>query len=301
MSLNKNSTLFTESDPRWLDIKTKNIKADNLFVYANIMTKVYCRPSCPSRTPKLNHIEIFDNYKLAENKNYRACKRCNPNGESTSEKNSRLVIKACKIIEDRKGDIKLNEISIQVKISACFFHRIFKNIIGITPKQYSTAIRIDNMYCELTKENKNITNAIYDSGFNSCSRFYAIADDSLGMTPSVYRKGGKDVLIQFAIVKCSLGNILVARSLKGICAISFGDNPTKLLNNLQDKFSNAKFIGNDLNFENMVTEVINIVEKTHSQFNLPLEIKGIVFKQRVWKTLLTIPTLTTYIPNSPIC
>ncbi|MDC9622062.1 Ada metal-binding domain-containing protein [Xenorhabdus sp. XENO-7] len=293
MSLIKNDTLLTESDPRWLDIKTKNIKADNCFVYANTMTKVYCRPSCPSRIPKLHHIEIFDNGELSENKNYRACKRCNPNGESISEKNSRLVAEACRMIEDRKGDIKLDEISIQVKISAYFFHRIFKEIIGITPKQYSTAIRINNMHHELAKINKNIINAIYDSGFNSCSRFYALADDSLGMTPSIYRKGGKDVLIRFTIVKCSFGNILVACSLRGICAISFGDNPTKLLKNFQDKFSKAKFIGNDLNFEKIVTEVINIVEKTNFRFNLPLDIKITVFQQRVWKTLLTIPTLTS--------
>ncbi|CDM89652.1 bifunctional DNA-binding transcriptional regulator/O6-methylguanine-DNA methyltransferase Ada [Xenorhabdus bovienii] len=293
MSWSKDNTLLTELDPRWLDIKAKNIKADGHFVYAVKTTGIYCRPSCPTRIPKLHHIEIFDNCEFAENKNYRACKRCNPNGESISTKNERLVTKACRIIENRRGDIKLEELSMQVEISAYFFHRLFKKIIGVTPKQYSTAIRIKNMHNELINKNESITNAIYNSGFNSCSRFYAATDNSLGMTPSVYRKGGKDTLIQFAITECSLGTILVARSLKGICAISFGDNPTELLNSLQDKFSKAEFIGGDLDFENVVAKVIELVEKPGILFNLPLDIQGTVFQQRVWKMLLTIPTGTT--------
>ncbi|AKJ42317.1 bifunctional DNA-binding transcriptional regulator/O6-methylguanine-DNA methyltransferase Ada [Pragia fontium] len=289
----KNNIPSFENDPRWLDVKNKNPNSDGHFVYGIQTTGIYCRPTCPARTPDPDYIEFFDSCELAERHHYRACKRCKPNGESNQERDSRLITKACRIIEQMDGAINLEELSKRVAMSPSFFHRKFKKITGVTPKQFSTAIRIKNMQHELVKQNESITDAIYNSGFNSGSRFYAATDRSLGMTPGAYREGGKNTKIQFAIAECSLGSILVARSPKGICAISFGDDPTELLNNLQDKFPNADLIGGDTAFENIVARVIEFVENPNTALDLPLDIQGTAFQQRVWKMLLTIPAGTT--------
>lgn len=293
MRLNKESPYSVESDPRWLDVKVKNSNADDTFVYAVKTTGIYCRPSCPARMAKPQNIEFFDNWQQAEEAKYIPCKRCHPNGESIVAKNARLVTDACRMIEKQLGDITLAELAAEAGISPYFFHRQFKKIIGITPKQYGKAVRIKHMQQALIKPKDTITDAIYNSGFNSDSRFYATTDDSLGMTPTAFRQGGSDTLIQFAIAECSLGSVLVARSPKGICTITFGDDPEALLKHLQDQFPKAELIGSDAGFEQVVAQVIGLIEKPDTQFDLPLDIRGTAFQQRIWKMLLTIPAGTT--------
>lgn len=293
MVLHNDNCSVIETDPRWLDVKNKNAGADNAFVYAVKTTGIYCRPSCPAKTPKSEHIEFFDSCEKAEQAQYRPCKRCHPNGESIKDKNTRLITEACRIIEKQIGDIKLSELAADVDMSPYFFHRQFKKITGITPKQYSKAIKVKSMQQELVKSDDTITNAIYNSGFNSDSRFYAATDDSLGMTPTRFRKGGENTLIQFAIAECSLGSVLVARSPKGICTITFSDNPETLLNNLQDQFPKAELIGSDPDFEQVVAKVIGLIENPDTSLDLPLDIRGTAFQQRVWEMLLTIPAGTT--------
>lgn len=293
MTLNNNNCPEIEADPRWLDVKNKNAAADGTFVFAVKTTGIYCRPSCPAKTPKSQHIEFFESCENAERAQYRACKRCNPNGESIKAKNTRLITEACRIIEKQIGDITLSELADEIGMSPYFFHRQFKQVTGITPKQYSKAVRMKHMQKELVKPDDTITNAIYNSGFNSDSRFYAATDDALGMTPTHFRKGGIDTQIQFAIAECSLGSVLVARSPKGICTITFGDDPEILLNNLQDQFPKAELIGCDADFEQIVAKVIGLIERPNTPFDLPLDIRGTTFQQRVWQMLLTIPAGTT--------
>ena len=140
---------------------------------------------------------------------------------------------------------------------------------------------------------QTVTEAIYESGFNSNGRFYADSSKMLGMKPKEYRDGGTGTTIRFAIGECSLGSILVASSEKGVCAISMGDNPDALARDLQDRFSKAKLIGGDRDFEKTVAKVVGLIEAPRVGFDLPLDVRGTAFQQRVWQALREIPVGST--------
>lgn len=281
-----------ETDPRWQEVKNKNANADDRFVYAVKTTGIYCRPSCSAKMAKPQNIAFFDSWQDAEAAHYRPCKRCHPNDESITSKYERLIIKACRLIE-QQGDIKLSDLAVDIGLSPSFFHRNFKKITGVTPKQYSVAVKMKNVQRQLVSPDTTITETIYNSGFNSGSRFYATTNQSLGMTPTAFRQGGTDIAIQFAIAQCSLGHLLVALSTKGVCAIMLGDDPAVLLNSLQDRFPKAELRGGEANFDQIVAQVIALVEHPNTPFNLPLDIRGTAFQQQVWSALQTIPVGTT--------
>ncbi|SQI43430.1 Regulatory protein of adaptative response [Leminorella richardii] len=178
-------------------------------------------------------------------------------------------------------------------MSPYHFHRLFKAETGLTPKAYSSAYRARKLREGLSCKDASITNAIYDAGFNSNSRFYETADDLLGMRARDYRAGGTGATIRFAVAQCSLGAILVAQSQRGICAILLGDDPDRLVRDLQDQFPNAEIIGCDGEFEQLIAQVIGFIEAPSMGLNLPLDVKGTVFQERVWRALREIPPGTT--------
>lgn len=177
-------------------------------------------------------------------------------------------------------------------LSTYHFHRVFKAVTGLTPKDYAATRRTERVRDQLLRS-KSVTEAIYDAGFNSNSRFYERSDAMLGMTPTVWRAGGADAEIRFAVGECSLGSILVAQSSKGICAIFLGDDPDRLLRDLQDRFPRARLIGGDTEFEELVAKVIGFVEAPGIGLDLPLDVRGTAFQQRVWQALRRIPTGST--------
>jgi AraC family transcriptional regulator of adaptative response/methylated-DNA-[protein]-cysteine methyltransferase len=172
------------------------------------------------------------------------------------------------------------------------FHRVFKALTGVTPKDYATACRSQRVRKELSKSN-TVTEAIYDAGFNSNGRFYANSSQTLGMTPTIFRSGGTGTTIRFAVGECSLGSVLVASSEKGVCAISLGDDPDALVRDLQDQFPKARLIGGDKKFERMVAQVIGFIEAPKTGLDLPLDVRGTAFQQKVWRTLREIPAGST--------
>lgn len=178
MIQNKTDRPMSESYARRLDVKNRNIAADGCFVYAVKTTGIYCRPYCPAKNAKRENIEFFDSYQEAERAHYRACKRCKPNGESIRAKNRRLVIEGCRLLEEENGDLTLSDLAAQLEISPHFFQRQFKKITGVTPKQYSKAIRTNNLQAILTQSDGSITDTIYNAGFNSSSQFYETSDAS---------------------------------------------------------------------------------------------------------------------------
>jgi len=279
----------TEQDPRWRSVVNRDADADGTFVYAVKSTGVYCRPSCPSRVAKPKNVTFYATGADAEAAGYRACRRCNPNGQSSSAAVAAVVAEACRLIEDAEELPKLDKLAASVGMSPFYFHRQFKAITGLTPKAYGAAHRAKKVRAELADRKSSVTSAIYGAGFNSNSRFYENSNEVLGMTPSAYKNGGKDADICFAVGQCSLGAILVARSNKGICAIALGDDPNGLVRDLQDRFANANLIGGDREFERLVAEVVGFVEAPRIGLDLPLDVRGTAFQQRVWQALRGIP------------
>jgi len=192
------------------------------------------------------------------------------------------------LIEDSEEEPTLDQLADAVGRSPSHFHRLFKAITGLKPKDYAAAHRATRLRKALAAGN-TVTEAIFSAGFNSNGRFYEQSTDMLGMTPSQYRAGGADEEIRFAVGQSSLGAILVASSTKGIAAILLGDEADELVRNLQDRFPSARLIGADRDYETLVARVIGVVEKPASGMNLPLDVRGTVFQRRVWHALQQIP------------
>jgi AraC family transcriptional regulator of adaptative response/methylated-DNA-[protein]-cysteine methyltransferase len=279
----------TRPDPRWRSVARRDAGADGTFVYAVKTTGVYCRPSCPSRTAKSANVTFYRTPAEAEAAGFRACRRCNPNGPSPAQANAALVARACRLIETSEKLPKLDELAERVGISPYYFHRRFKAATGLTPKAWGAAHRTRKIRSELADRGASVTSAIYGAGFNSNSRFYERSSEALGMTPTIYKNGGKDVDIRFAVGQCSLGAILVAQSDKGICAITLGDDPGELVRQLQDCFPKANLIGADAEFEKSVARIVGFVEAPRIGLDLPLDIRGTAFQVRVWKALRKVP------------
>lgn len=199
------------------------------------------------------------------------------------------VAMACRMIATSHAPPTLNELAAAVGMSPYHFHRVFKSETGLTPKAYASAHRARKLREGLSTQAGTVTDAIYDAGFNSNSRFYEAADQLLGMRPGDYRAGGAGTAIRFAVGQCSLGAILVAQSDRGICAILLGEDPELLLRDLQDQFAKAHLIGGDAEFERLVAQVIGFVEVPALGLNLPLDVRGTAFQERVWRALREIP------------
>jgi len=183
----------------------------------------------------------------------------------------------------------LDELARQAELSPHHFHRMFKAITGVTPKAYANAHRADRVRKALPRS-FSVTDAMYDAGYNSSGRFYAESDAVLGMRPAAFRAGGRDAAIRFAVGESSLGAILVAASERGVCAILMGDDPDALARDLQDQFPCASVAGGDPAFEQLVARVVGLVEAPRIGLDLPLDVRGTAFQQRVWQALREIPT-----------
>jgi AraC family transcriptional regulator of adaptative response/methylated-DNA-[protein]-cysteine methyltransferase len=281
-----------ESDPRWAALVARDKSADGQFCYSVATTGVYCRPSCPSRLANPRNVRFHATAAEAEAAGFRPCLRCDPKGTSPAERNAGKVAAACRLIEAAEEMPSLAELADAAGLSPFHFHRVFKAVTGLTPKAYATAHRTKRVQDGL-KRSATVTEAIYDAGFNSNSRFYETSAGMLGMTPTGYRAGGAGTEIRFALAECSLGSVLVAATGKGVCAILLGDNPEILLRDMQDRFPEARLIGGDAGFEDTVARVIGFVEAPALGLDLPLDVRGTVFQQRVWQALREIPAGAT--------
>lgn len=286
-SRDKSPKLLTD-EGRWQALVNKDERADGLFWFSVKTTGVYCRPSCPARPPKRENVIFHLSLEDAERAGFRACKRCDPKGCGLASQHSKAVATACRLIREADNFPSLNQLAESVKMSPGYFHRLFKATTGLTPKEYSNAHRSDRVKKALPKW-ETVTEAIYEAGYNSNGRFYAGSSKILGMKPKEYREGGTGSTIRFAIAECSLGGIIVASSEKGVCAILMDDDPEKLLRDLQDQFPKAHLIGGDEEYEKLVAKVIGFVEAPKIGLDLPLDIRGTAFQQRVWKELQRIP------------
>jgi AraC family transcriptional regulator of adaptative response/methylated-DNA-[protein]-cysteine methyltransferase len=285
-------TPFSKDDERWAAVVRRDRRADGIFYYSVLTTGVYCRPGCPARLPRRENVRFHASCEQAEKAGFRPCKRCRPNEPGLTEQRAAAAAKACRLIEAAEEMPSLNVLAQAVGMSRFHFHRVFKAVTGVTPKAYATAHRARRVRDELPRRD-TVTEAIYGAGFGSSGRFYAKSSDVLGMTPTQFRSGGRGESIRFAVGQCSLGSILVASTEKGVCAIQFGDSPGPLVRNLQDIFAKAELIGGDEDFEQLVAKVVGFVEAPMQGLDLPLDVRGTLFQQRVWQALREIPAGST--------
>jgi AraC family transcriptional regulator of adaptative response/methylated-DNA-[protein]-cysteine methyltransferase len=288
-TINRNgASRFASDAERWTAVVGRDRRADGVFYYSVRTTGVYCRPSCAARQARRENVRFHDTPADAERAGFRACKRCHPEGGGLRETRARAVAKACRLIETSEELPSLDALADAAGLSRFHFHRVFKTTTGLTPKAYAAAHRGRRVREELARS-ATVTGAIYEAGFGSSGRFYASAADLLGMTPSGFRAGGDGIVMRFAVGECSLGSILVAATERGVCSILLGDDPEALTRELQDRFPNARLIGGDREFERVVAKVVGFVEAPALGLDLPLDVRGTAFQQRVWQALREIP------------
>nr|WP_245276379.1 bifunctional DNA-binding transcriptional regulator/O6-methylguanine-DNA methyltransferase Ada [Methylocapsa aurea] len=283
----------TEQDPRWPAVVARDRAFDGKFVYSVKSTGVYCRPSCASRLAKPENVDFHATREDAEGAGFRPCKRCKPDAPALALRHAAKAAEICRAIESAEDIPSLDALARKAGLSPFHLHRIFTSATGVTPRAYAIACRAKRVRDELARPGATVTEAIYAAGFNSNSRFYEASNQVLGMTPTAYRAGGAGAEIRFAVGECALGSILVARSARGVCAILMGDDADALARDLQDRFPRARLTGGDAGFEDLVAKVVGFVEAPSLGLDLPLDLRGTAFQQRVWRALQEIPAGST--------
>jgi AraC family transcriptional regulator of adaptative response/methylated-DNA-[protein]-cysteine methyltransferase len=272
-------------DTRWAAVVARDPEAD--FFYSVRTTGVYCRPACAARLARRENVAFHATPAEAEAAGFRPCKRCKPTEAPLAERYAGTVATACRTIEAAETPPSLDDLARTAGLSPHHFHRVFKAVAGVTPGAYAKAHRAARVRQELGRAG-TVTEAIYDAGFNSGGRFYETSTQVLGMTPTRFRKGGEATTIRFAVGQCSLGAILAAATDKGVCAILMGDDPDALVRDLQDRFPRAELVGGDAAFEATMAQVVGLVEQPRAGLDLPLDVRGTAFQQRVWQALTEI-------------
>ncbi len=283
---------YASDAARWDAVQRRERAADGAFYYSVRTTGVYCRPSCGARPARRENVAFHLTCEAAERAGFRPCLRCRPDLPPLAERQAQLVAAACRLIEASEEEPSLDALAASAGMSRFHFHRVFKAQAGVTPKAYAAAVRAARVRAGLA-HGAPVTDALYAAGFNSSSRFYAGADAMLGMAPARFRSGGAGEEIRFAVAQCSLGAILVAATGQGICAILMGDDPEVLVHDLQDRFPKARLVGADAEFERTVALVVGFVEAPRLGLDLPLDVRGTAFQQRVWDALRAIPAGVT--------
>ena len=272
---------YLDDNQRWAAVQARDARADGHFVYAVRTTGVYCRPSASARLPKRENTVFFDTAQAAEAAGYRGSQRAAGDRSALAAQRAATVAQACRLIERSESPPSLDALAAEVGLSPHHFHRVFKAQTGLTPKAYASAFRGRRLRAELAEHGATVTDAIYGAGFHSNSRFYAAADDLLGMRARDYLAGAPDLRIRFAVGQCALGAILL------------GEDPDRLVRELQDQFPKAELIGADGDFEQLVAQVVGFVEAPSLGLDLPLDVQGTAFQERVWQALREIPPGTT--------
>lgn len=278
---------FKSDDQRWQAVSRNDKKADGIFYYAVKTTGIFCRPSCSSRLPNRANVEYILTCEEAEKKGYRPCQKCSPKEFSKTSETEEKIIRACRSIERSDKPKTLNELAAEIGLSPHHFQRTFKNILGITPKQYTTALRSKRFRKEL-EAGSSVTEAIYAAGFGSNSGAYNKTHSQLAMEPKVYKNGASGVIITYGLAQCHLGWVLVGATDKGVCNIEFGDEPATLIEQFQDRFPKAVFQHAGHGFTALLHEVLAFIETPKTEYSIPLDIQGTAFQQQVWNVLCRI-------------
>jgi AraC family transcriptional regulator, regulatory protein of adaptative response / methylated-DNA-[protein]-cysteine methyltransferase len=283
---NANRNANPNPNQKWSMVLARDTKADGRFVYAVKSTGVFCRPSCPSRRPKRENVEFFNSPNQAQKAGYRSCRRCTP---LVRNPQSQKVEAACRYIDENLDiTLSLTAISRHVAISPFHFQRMFKRILGISPREYQQARRAGKFRQALLGDG-SVTEAIYEAGFSSSSRAYESIPAQLGMTPSAFKRGGEGIEIRCTVAATELGKLLVATTARGICSVRFGESEAALMRELKRDFNAAEIHRDDQGLEPVAKQIKQLISGSTASLNIPLDLRGTAFQQMVWKELRRIP------------
>src|SRR5580698_4301691 len=279
-------SMQTELQNKWQHVVARDARQDGRFVFAVRTTGIYCRPSCPSRRPRRDSVEFFTNPNEAERAGYRACLRCKPTEVSDQAK---FVARARQLLDSAENAVTLAELSKGVGLSPFHLQRLFKRATGLSPREYQSARRVQQVKSGLRKGD-DVTTALYDAGFGSSSRLYEQAPQQLGMTPGEYRRGGAGAHIRYAIATTPLGRMLAAATERGLCAVRFGDTAAVLERDLRTEFHAAEIHRDDKALREYVEPLLAAIRGENTTIDLPLDIRATAFQRKVWETLQKIPS-----------
>lgn len=280
-------TPATLADDRWQAVVKRDRRRDRDFVFAVSTTGIYCRPSCPARRPRRENVSFFADPAAAERAGFRACRRCRPNAVASAREE--LVVRAISWLDAHIEErVTLPRLAAVLGVSAGHLQRTFTQVIGVSPRAYAAARRLESTKSRL-RDGADVTSAIHASGYGSSSRFYAQARSALGMTPTSYKRGGEGMTMNYATADSPLGQILVAATERGICAVSIGEDDAALEQALNAEYPRATIRRDDDALRPYVDSIVAHLEHRTPLGALPLDVVGTPFQHQVWQALRTIP------------
>ena len=279
-------TAYQTDAERWDAVVARDAQADGAFFYAVATTGVFCRPSCASRLPRRENVAFFGTVDEARAGGFRPCKRCRPDG---LPRELTIVERACAALDaDPQARLTLAQLSEAVHVSPFHLQRLFKRVVGVSPREYQAARRGAALRDALQR-GEHVTRAALDAGFNSPSRLYGSVAGELGMPPSTYRKKGEGLRVYYASAGTALGRVLVAATQKGICRIAFGNDDAQLQAALRHALANAELVEDRARMAPFVEQIDAYLRGQRETFDLPLDLSTTAFRQRVWEALRSIP------------
>jgi AraC family transcriptional regulator of adaptative response/methylated-DNA-[protein]-cysteine methyltransferase len=276
-------------DLRWKALASRDAAADGTFVYAVTSTGVYCRPSCPSRRPRADRVRFFDTTGEARQAGFRACKRCRPDTVGMAQPGVEAVRRVSAYLATHADEtVTLAHLARVAAMSPHHLQRRFKAIVGLSPREYQSAMRADRLRASL-RDGRDVTSAIYEAGYGSPSRVYESAPTGRGMPPSSYRRHGAGMRIGYSIVASSIGRVLVAANEHGVCAVKIGDSDAALVRDLKGEYSAADIVVDESPRAEWVQAIANHLRGDHDTLDLPIDVKATAFRWKVWRALQQIP------------
>jgi AraC family transcriptional regulator, regulatory protein of adaptative response / methylated-DNA-[protein]-cysteine methyltransferase len=269
-----------DQEASWAAFERRDRSWDGRVIGAVSTTGIYCKPSCPARRPKREHVAFYRTAEEARAAGYRACLRCKPDEVGRDRV---AVEKAVAMIAAAEEPITLQALSAAVGYAPHHFQRLFTKSVGVSPAAYARARRAERTKVNLSKD-ISVTDAIYDSGYAAPSRFYDDARERLGMTPSAWRDGGRGTTIRFVVADSPVGPMLIAATDKGICSMNFDDSEERL----RRRFPNATIVPDDGTIAPWVEQALSVIERPAAH-DLPIDVQGTAFQERVWQELRKIP------------
>jgi AraC family transcriptional regulator, regulatory protein of adaptative response / methylated-DNA-[protein]-cysteine methyltransferase len=293
MQLRTHMPAVTNNPELWSAVLSRDASRDGSFVFAVKSTGIYCRPSCPARRPRPEQVRFFQLPEAAEQAGFRACRRCHPRRARTSDPQVELVRRICHAIAEHDEEpLTLKTLSEETGVSAHHLQRTFKDVMGITPRQYAESHRLKQFKSNV-KRGSSVTEAMYDAGYGSSRGLYEKSAEQLGMTPATYGRGGRGMHIIYTIADSRLGRILVAATERGVCSVTLGDSDSELVGALFAEYPHASIDSKDTvispSLNLWLSKVLEQVEGRVPRADLPLDIQATAFQWRVWEELRRIP------------